>query len=250
MTGSTAALRLVRTAAPLYRDVAAALERALREGVWKPGDQIPTEAALEQQFGASRGTLRIAISELVRKGLLHRQPGRGTFVLGPEFRTLTRFFRIERQADAAASETQIVPVPKAMDRRLVKADARTAAALKIEPGSEVGYVRRLRYDGKEPFQLVDSYFHIDVWRQIGGADFDTHPLYDLFKDSFGLYIVHADEFLRADLATRAESRLLGIAAGSPVIRLERTAYTFEDRPVEYRRSVGRCDHYHYHVRLR
>jgi GntR family transcriptional regulator len=246
MAKAEATLRLVRTAAPLYRDVAAALERALREGVWKPGDQIPTEAELERRFGASRGTLRVAISELVRKGLLLRQPGRGTFVLGPEFRTLTRFFRIERQEDAQPIE----PTPKALEQRLVKADQRTAAALKIEPGSDVAYVRRLRSHDKEPFQLVDSYFHMDAWRQIGGADFDQHPLYDLLKDSFGLYIVHADEYVRADLAGKAEAKLLGIAADSPVLRLERIAYTFEKRPVEYRRSVSRSDRFHYHVRLK
>jgi GntR family transcriptional regulator len=246
MSAVTGALRFVRTAAPLYRDIELALERALREGVWKPGEQIPTEAELERQFGASRGTLRIAISELVRKGLLHRQAGRGTFVLGPEFRTLDRFFRYER----LGSESAIVPSLTVLDQQVVAADARTATALRIDPGSEVGYVRRLRHHDEEPFQLVDSFFQMDVWRQVAGADFGAHPLYDVFKDAFALYIIHADEFLRADVATTAEAALLAIRPRKPVIRLERIAYTFESRPVEYRRSVGRSDKFHYHVRLR
>jgi GntR family transcriptional regulator len=242
----TTRLRFVRTAAPLYRDVAEALERALRERLWKPGEQIPTEAELEKRFGASRGTLRMAISELVRKGMLFRQPGRGTFVLGPEFRTLERYFQIER----LDSREPIVPVPKTLERRTVRADARAAAGLRIEVGEEVGYVRRLRLHEDEPFQIVDSYFRMDFWRQIERADFDIHAVYDQFKDDFGIYIVHADEFLRADLATKAEARLLKIAPGVPVLRLERLAYSFGEQPVEYRRSVGRSDHFHYHVRLR
>jgi GntR family transcriptional regulator len=239
-------LRFVRTAAPLYRDVAGALERALRERVWKPGEQIPTEAELEKRFGASRGTLRMAISELVRKGMLHRQPGRGTFVLGPEFQSLERYFQIER----LDRRSQITPVVETMDRRIVTADERTAEGLGISPGEQVGYVRRLRFHENEPFQIVDSYFHMDFWRQIESTDFDVHAVYDQFKDSFGIYIVHADEFLRADLATKAEAKLLKVAAGSPVLRLERLAYSFGEQPVEYRRSVGRSDHFHYHVRLR
>jgi len=131
----------------------------------------------------------------------------------------------------------------------VAADERTAAALHIELGSDVAFVRRLRYDDKEPFQLVDSYFHMDAWRQIAAADFDTHPLYDVFKDSFGLYIVHADEFLRADLASKAEAKLLTIPAGHVGDPVGADCLHVRDRPVEYRRSVGRCDRYHYHVRL-
>ena len=246
MPAAIASLRFVRTAAPLYRDVAEALERALREGVWKPGDQIPTEPELEKKFGASRGTLRIAISELVRKGLLHRQSGRGTFVLGAEYRTLTRFFRYERRDQPA----EIVPEPTALEQRTAAADARTAEVLGIELGTEVGFVRRLRRHEGEPFQVLDSYFCPDAWRKISGADFGIHPLYDKLKDSFDLYMLRADEFLRADLASEDEARLLEIEAGSPVMRLERIAYTFEDQPIEYRRSVARTDHFHYHVTLR
>jgi GntR family transcriptional regulator len=246
LTAEPARLRFVRTAAPLYRDVAEALERALRERVWTPGEQIPTEAELEKRFGASRGTLRMAISELVRKGMLHRQPGRGTFVLGPEFQTLERYFQIER----LDRHSPIVPVPKTLERRIVKADERAASGLRIAPGERVGYVRRLRFHENEPFQVVDSFFHMDVWRQIERTDFDIHAVYDQFKDSFGIYVVHADEFLRGDLATKAEAKLLKLAAGSPVLRLERLAYSFGEQPVEYRRSVGRSDHFHYHVRLR
>ena len=237
---------LVRTTAPLYRDISTALERALREGVWRAGDKIPSEAELEKQFGASRGTLRLAISELVRKGLLHRQAGRGTFVLGPEFRTLTRFFLYGREGD----EATIIPTPKLLERRTIRADEGVAKALKLQVGAEVGYVHRLRYHDDEPFQTIESYFHPDTWAQVSDADFATYPLYDLFKDAFGLYIIRADEFLRADLASPAEAELLEVAAGSPIMRLQRIAYTFEDQPAEYRRAAGRSDKLHYHVRLK
>jgi len=240
-----ASLRFIRTAAPLYRDVAEAQERALREGVWKPGDQIPTEPELEKRFGASRGTLRIAISELVRKGLLHRQSGRGTFVLGPEYRTLTRFFRYERRDQPHA----IVPEPTALESRTEPADARTAEVLRIEPGTAVGFVRRLRRHKGEPFQLLDSYFTPEAWAKVSKADFGIHPLYDDLKDKHDLFMLRADEFLRADLASEEEARHLEIAPRSPVMRLERIAYTFEDQPIEYRRSAARTDHFHYHVSL-
>jgi GntR family transcriptional regulator len=242
---SEAKLRLRRTGAPLYRDLATVLERAIRSGLWKQGDQIPTEGELESQFGASRGTLRAAIAELVRKGLLHRQPGRGTFVLGPSFGTLERFFRYERMAQ----DPQIEPRNQVLHRHMVTADPRAAVALGVAAGTELTCVRRLRSHQSEPFLLIDSYFPPDIWHRISDADFDVHPLYDAFKDRFDLYVVSADEYLRADLADDSEAGFLQIARGSPVIRLERIAYTFESRPVEFRRAVGRGDRFHYHVRL-
>jgi len=234
-----------RTAAPIYRDVTTVLERRIRSGAWKPGDQIPTEAQLEREFSTSRGTLRKAIYELVRLGLLHPQPGRGTFVTGPSFQSLERFFRYEG-LDASAPLT---PDNKVLKRGVRVADAAIATALGIERRAKVGYVRRLRMQKGEPFLLIDSYFHMDAWRRIETDDFAGYPLYDVFKDRHGLYIVSADEYLQAGIVSAAEATLLRIPARSAVIRLKRTACTFENQPVEFRLATGRGDRFRYHVRL-
>lgn len=240
------ALRLRRTAAPLYRDVAAALERALHEGVWKAGERIPTEPELEHRFGASRGTIRQAIGELVREGWLLRQAGRGTFVLGPSFESLERFFRYESLAGAPP----LAPTNRVLDQAIMPADADVAACFGVAVGAEVAWVRRLRCNGSEPFLLVDSFFPMDVWGVVRDADFTHHPLYDLFKNVYGQFVVRAEEFLRAGLATGEEAGLLGIAKRDPVIRIERDARSFEDRPIEFRRATGRADRFRYHARLR
>ena len=242
----SAAPALVRTAAPLYRDVAAAIERAIREGVWKAGEQIPPEPELERRFGASRGTIRQAVGELVRQGWLHRQAGRGTFVLGPSFESLERFFRYETLPGAPP----LVPSNRVLAQATRPADAEVAAAFDLAQGADVAWVRRLRCNGGEPFLLVDSFFPMPVWQVVREADFTHHPLYDLFKNAYGQFVIAAEEFLRAGLATAEEAALLGITAGEPVIRIERDARGFEDRPIEYRRATGRADRFRYHVRLR
>lgn len=239
-------IAFTRTQAPLYRDVANALEQAIATGVWKPGDRIPTEAELEALFGTSRGTLRMAISELVRKQLLHRQAGSGTFVLGPSFKSLERYFRYE----SLASDPRIVPHNKVLDQRFVPADEAAASSLGIAVDTEVAYLRRLRYHQNEPFLIVDSFFPMPVWNTVASADFGSHSLYDEFKQRCGLYVVCVEEYLRADLANDTEAGLLGINVGSAVIRVERVSYTFGDQLVEYRRAVGRADRFRYHVCLR
>lgn len=236
----------VRTQAPLYRDVATALEKAISDGVWKPGERIPTEAELDSLFNTSRGTLRMAISELVRKQLLHRQAGSGTFVTGPSFKSLERYFRYE----SLAQDPRIVPHNKILDQRFVHVDEQAAISMGIPADTQVGYMRRLRYNQNEPFLIVDSFFPMSMWNTIASADLGSDYLYDEFKHSCGVYVVCVEEYLRADLANDAEAALLGINVGSAVIRFERTAYTFAEKIVEYRRAVGRADRFRYHVVLR
>lgn len=235
-----------RSEAPLYRDIARSLEARIRAGEWKPGGQIPTEAELEASYGASRGTIRLAVAELARKHLLHRQPGRGTFVLGPAFDDLTRFFRYER----SDSPSPIVPEVRELSRGITQADNGIAGALGVAPGDRVAHVRRLRSYQQEPFLLIDSFFTMQAWAQIQDADFNVYPFYDLLRDKFGFYIIAAEEFLTAGLATEDEAGLLAINPGDAIVRIERIASTFGDERVEYRRCAGRGDHFRYHVRLR
>ncbi len=235
----------LRTNGPIYKEVANVLEQRIRSGEWKPGDQIPTEAELETQFNASRGTLRAAVAQLVKQGLLKPQPGRGTFVLGPSFDSLERFFRYEGIGKAA----QLSPEVRVLGRSIVKANKQTASVLGLASGAKVGRLRRLRLQKSEPFLVLDSFFSLEVWHQIEGADFTSHLLYDVLKDHHDLYIVSADEYLRAGLATDDEARLLNIEPRSAVIQIERIAYSFGNHPVEHRRATGRADRFRYHVKL-
>ncbi len=65
---------------PLHAAIARRVEAQIRAGAWAPGDRLPPERALCRDLGVSRATLRQALAELGRRGLVTRQQGRGTFV--------------------------------------------------------------------------------------------------------------------------------------------------------------------------
>ena len=236
-----------RSEAPVYRDIAKALHRELLKGTWRPGDQIPTEAELEKRFGVSRGTLRGAVMQLVRAGLLQRQPGRGTFVLSPQFtNSFALFFSFERKD----SEAPIAHDTACLATELRRADAPVAEALRLKPGVQVAHVRRLRSHRGEPFLVEDSFFPMTIWQRIATADFTVTALYEEIRERFDVHMLSAEEYLTAEPATAELAVLLGVREGNPVIRIERKTRTFNDEPAEYRQSVGRSDKFRYHARLR
>ena len=70
------------TATPHYRSMATALRTMIESGELGPGDALPSESALAQQYGVSRGTARHALAELEGSGLVESVHGKGRFVRG------------------------------------------------------------------------------------------------------------------------------------------------------------------------
>lgn len=231
----------------LYRGIASQLKKDIDSGTWNPGDQIPPEPELADRFQASQGTIRLAVLELVKAGILYRRQGKGTFIAALQLNnSLERFFRYERRS---AGKT-ITPETQVLGIGMVAADEEISKAFQIESGCNVGWLRRMRrYDG-EPFLLHDSYFPLDLWDIIQtNCDFAQANLYSQLQGVCRMPIVRADEHLSARIASEQEAELLKIPSASAVVHLERHAYSFLERKVEFRRSVGRGDRFSYHVQL-
>lgn len=72
---------------PLYQRLRDQLAEQIANNRWRPGEAIPTEAALSAEYKLSTGTVRKAVDALVSEGILERQQGRGTFVRRPQFQS-------------------------------------------------------------------------------------------------------------------------------------------------------------------
>ena len=231
---------------PLYRQAEMALLEDIKLGRWRPGVPIPTEKELAKVHNISQGTMRLAILELVKAGVLYRKQGVGTFIAGLKLdQSLDRFFRFELHQN-----TRTLPLEtKLLGKGVVKSDAVTAKALDIKTGTSVGWLRRLRLYQDDPFLYYDSYFPLATWRKIADSDFTVANLYQYIQETRDVCIVAADEFLTPGLAGPSEQQLLGSKLGSPIVKLIRHSYGFESKKLEYRVSFGRGDRFTYHVKL-
>ncbi|MFI5444789.1 GntR family transcriptional regulator [Polaromonas sp. UC242_47] len=231
---------------PLYQQIKSLILQSLQAGEWKPGEMIPSEMDLAARFRVSQGTVRKAIDELAAENLVIRRQGKGTFVAThAEHHVQYRFLRLMPESGDASSEgpaeRQII------DCKRLRAPADIARALALRSGDAVLQVRRVLSFQGAPTILEDLWLPGGPFKGLT-ADRLAHyrgPMYALFETEFGVRMVRAEEKIRAVAADAAAAQLLDVAAGTPLLSVERTAFTYNDIPMELRRGLYKTDTHHY-----
>ena len=139
----------------LWRQIAGCLEQEVTGGVLSPGARLPTEAQLSARFGVNRHTIRRALEELSRAGLVRVEQGRGSFVvedvLDYAIGTRTRFSEWIRSHNRE-------PGGVVLDLGEIAADAVVAAGLGLPAGALVVRLERLGLADGRPVSLGSHHF--------------------------------------------------------------------------------------------
>ena len=227
---------------PLYQQVRDLLVQRIVEGAWKPGDALPPEPALAENFRVSQGTVRKALDELEKRNLLVRRQGKGTFVAThtPQ-RALFHFFHLVRDDGARA-----LPSHRLLSVRTGRAEAREAAALALRAGATVIRLKRLRLLDDRVAIVERIAVPAGLFPGLADSRRDELPneLYRHYEQVYGVTVARAVEKLKAVAANAEEAAALALAPGAPLLEIDRLAYGLDGRPVEWRRS--RCDSAHHH----
>ncbi|MDR2187733.1 MAG: GntR family transcriptional regulator [Azonexus sp.] len=235
------------TFSPLYRQIKDFLIRSLEEGEWGPGDAIPSEGELALRFNVSQGTVRKAIDEMAAENMLVRRQGKGTFVATHDDpRSFYRFLRLapdEGKATAGVSE--------AFSCATVAAPPEVAAALGLLVNEPLIYVQRVLHFGGQPVVFDHIYLvaELFVGLTLEALRSAERSLYSLFESDYGVRMIRAEERLRAVAADAESAGRLGVAVGEPLLRVERTAYTYGNKAVEWRLGLYCTRHHHYRNEL-
>ena len=228
---------------PLYKEVKRLLTETLSAGEWKPGTAIPAEWKLAERFNVAIGTVRKAVDELVGENILIRQQGRGTFVAAHNrARLMFHFFHIVR-SDGGKETPEVVMLSFASGQ----ADTEEAAHLAIETGTKVFRIRNvLRLTG-EPIIFDTIVIPQALFPKLNATKFKNRPntIYHLYQSEYAITVVRSAERLRARLADTGSAGILGIKVRAPLLEIRRVALTFNDAPVEFRRSLVNTEHYEY-----
>jgi GntR family transcriptional regulator len=220
---------------PLYEQIKILLTNSLVAGEWKPGEAIPSEMELAERYRVSQGTVRKAVEELAAEAILTRRQGKGTFVAShsePSYQY--RFLRM--QPDAGE---RVHPVNLFFGLERGHADAQVARELRLGAGAVAVSFKRVMSFGGRPVVLDEIAFDAGRFPGFTLAELEEFhgSVYSFYETVFGVRMIRAEERLRAVSADSVAAAHLKVAPGTPLLRVDRVAYTYGDQPVEWRRGL-------------
>ena len=203
------------------------------------GAAIPSERQLSADFGVSRLTVRAALEELVREGLLERRRGSGTFVREPKIAqelTMTSFSEdMERRGMRPGSRT--------ISLTTTSAGAWLGRAMHVSPSERIVVAKRLRLADAETMAIETLHVPQSVVPGLTGRDLEENSFYDLLEQRYGVVIAGGLQTIEPTVTGEEESEALGVPLHSPAFQFERTTRAADGLVVEFVRSIYRGDRY-------
>jgi GntR family transcriptional regulator len=228
---------------PLYEQIKILLTQCLVAGEWKPGEAIPSEVELAQRYQVSQGTVRKAIDELASEHILVRRQGKGTYVASHnEPSHQFRFLRVlPDSGDKGYPQSVLVELKRA------KAGVEPARALGIRVGTPVHSIKRLLVFAGRPVVLDEMVLAASQFPGITAERLEEHrvSMYAFYENVFGVRMIRAEERLRAVAADDFAASHLEVPPGTPLLCVDRIAFTYGDKPVEWRRGLCVTDGFSY-----
>jgi len=203
------------------------------------GDAIPSERQLSADLHMSRLTVRAALDDLVRDGLLVRRRGSGTFVGEPKIAqelTMTSFSEDMRRRG-------MVPANRTLSLVVVQAGAHLGRLLMVSPSEPVVVFKRLRLADRETMAIETLHVRQSLIPGLTAEDLEQHSFYELLEDRYGVVMAGGTQTIEPTVTNEEESAALGVPLHSPAFLFERTTRTASGDVVEYVRSIYRGDRY-------
>ncbi|OBA62290.1 GntR family transcriptional regulator [Mycobacterium sp. 1100029.7] len=214
---------------PLHRQLFLVLHDEIDRGVLAPGDALPTEQTLCDEFGVSRITVRRALADLADQGYIERRQGVGSFVrehapadlpaAGGSYMDGLRQAQFETEVDVLELDAHRRPPPAVADA--------------LETSGELLHIVRVRRQRRtgEPLMVTDAWLPNGLADRLTESVLRREPLYELLSDA-GVVVERMRHEITAEIAGPRYARLLGTAIGTALLRVNRLAFV-ADRPHHY-----------------
>jgi DNA-binding GntR family transcriptional regulator len=201
---------------PLYEQVREFIRQEIQSGKIKPRQKLPTESEFVAQYGVSIITIRRAISELVKEGLVEKKQGKGIFVSAPKYQKTFSSRGMSFSETCAANGIKAgakviaanMQIPDRESRELLGLDGNTSAVR----------ILRLRFANDIPCVVEDNYFPAEFsW--LLSKDLENDSLYRILRKEKGTEIMRGPLTLRIVRADKNVADLLNVARNTPLLRM-------------------------------
>lgn len=201
---------------PLYHQLADILTDQIRSGIYQPGDVIPPETLIAKEYQIGRPTVRQAMDTMVRKGLIERKRGSGTFVKeqGPD----VDIFSLAGTSHAFLTKG-ILTTSKIVAPALIQ-------TVQDDPGNpfhleQAYFFSRLTLVDKEPVLLEDIYLHPQLFKGLEKLDLENRSLSMVVSDQYYMKPEKGHQTFKLSFLSREKSELLALKPSDPILEVQR-----------------------------
>jgi GntR family transcriptional regulator len=233
-------------AAPLHDQIRRSIEERIESGDLRPGDQLPTEHEYAETLGVSIAPVRQALLDLANRGLVVRTKGRGTFVAEPALEVPVSL--LESFTDALRARN--VPFTVAvLDQGIVADRPDVAVRLGLPAEARLVRLRRVARIRDEVVAALDAYLDGDRFGRLSDIEGfgDGRSLYRTLEQEFAIRVGQATGTLEVQRSNDAQSELLGVTIGTPVLVARSVTEGADGRPIEVAEVLYRGDRFTFRI---
>jgi GntR family transcriptional regulator len=218
---------------PLYYQLVSQLMENIRNEELKPGDKLPSEREIAEALNISRITARLAITELLDRGLLYREQGRGTFIAQSKRRSIQGFTSFTEDM----LNRGLTPSSKVLAQEVITLDE-VHKALNLQPGEKVIHIYRLRMANGAPVALQTSFLPYHIFPGLEKEDLSS-SLFQILNKKYFVFPSWTEPEVDALPATSEEAELLDLKLNDPVLVVRAQTFTDSFEVVESVKTVYR-----------
>jgi GntR family transcriptional regulator len=224
---------------PAYLQIANTLAEQIGAGVYRPGDQLPTEPQLRARFGVSPVTIRRAVNLLLDWGLVTTTQGKGTFVRSLDIGEAV--FKLHGITEMWTGDESVEVM--LLEARIRPGDGTAAFMLCREPGEPLVYLRRLIKRRGVPIIYQVEHVVYDEHRPLVESQLQVTSLDGLLRAGRGEGVPSGRLTIQAVSLDAEAAKYLRVPEGSPAFCLEHLFWDFEGQPVSWGRFLCRADQF-------
>jgi GntR family transcriptional regulator len=214
--------------------------------LYKPGQMLPSENELVEEFDVTRVTVRNAMKKLKDEGKIRTEKGKGSFVNHPKIvQNLDRIYSIGRDFDKKGYKLQDEKIE--ILRELPNCAVREH--LQLEADEDVICIKIVRGLEGTPVVYQMSYLPVKIVPEMTLSDLKASTIYRVLEMKYNIKLMKAKEYLDPIVADEHYSGLLAVEVNTPLFMTERITYGDNEKPVEYRKCVIRSDKFRFAVEL-
>jgi GntR family mannosyl-D-glycerate transport/metabolism transcriptional repressor len=224
---------------PMYRQIADVLRERVQRGELKPGDALPTESALQEEFAVSRVTVRQALKQLTQEAIIESIQGSGSYIkeerVNYDIYQLTSFY--EKLADRNVETHSDVHVFEAID-----AHDSLAATLQVEPGEKIWHVKRVRFIKQKPVTLEETWMPLSLFPDLTWQVMENSK-YHFIEQVKKMVIDRSEQEIVPIMPSEEAVTLLGLDPNQPILEKISRGFLSDGRVFEYSRNAFKSDDY-------